>query len=472
MVIRRAFLANVLTLRESAGFIVKRIGDLYRVGCFNVSQDLTVNRGQKVLLCAFLISFAQDSISEDEMITTVEAFDVEKCNGICSFNSQNACSEIENEELVCEGDLQSARVYSSLESPLTFCIRDLRHFLRLQRQELFANIFRSRPPEVSSPASEKVVSSFSPASSSHGVMLTTLSNRLEADGGGFINAEWELIIDRPDLRMWRRPSKRSGISNAVYDYRVCGSFKDISALCFLEVQLNLEYRRQWDDSIVALESSRSMKEVSDAAETEVIRWVSRFPFPMARREYVYARRWWLTTPVPTSTTKEGGIALIISRVCNCKSKDSSPDDSTNNPSHNAVEAQSDGGMVTVRAYESNMLIRSHGNIDEPGMDYFLIYSDDPQLILSAEAVGRISSIAIPKLLDKLHDAALTIAKEGLPEFISPIVLPSASCSQTNAIPVASSSECSDEDAGSSSPDSSVASTPSFINRLYRRLFGS
>lgn len=115
---------------------------------------------------------------------------------------------------------------------------------------------------------------------------------------------------------------------------------------------------------MALESSRSTKQVGDAAETELIRWVSRFPFPMARREYIYARRWWLTIPDPTSTKKEGGIALIISRACKSKSKHSDPDDCTNNGSRSSVEAQSDGGLVTVRAYESNMLIRSHGNIDE------------------------------------------------------------------------------------------------------------
>lgn len=69
VVISRGFLANVLTLRESAGFLVKRIGDLYRAGHFSISEDIALNRGQKVLLGACLISFAQDSISEDEMIT-------------------------------------------------------------------------------------------------------------------------------------------------------------------------------------------------------------------------------------------------------------------------------------------------------------------------------------------------------------------------------------------------------------------
>lgn len=156
-------------------------------------------------------------------------------------------------------------------------------------------------------------------------------------------------------------------------FSVCGSFTDISARCFLEVQLNLEYRRQWDNSVVALESSRSTKEATDAAETEVIRWVARFPFPMARREYIYARRWWLTSSALTPTQR-GGIALIISRACNYKSRsDENGGNSTKGNGSSSVEAQSEGGMVSVKTYESNMLIRSHGTIDEVLSHFQLIW---------------------------------------------------------------------------------------------------
>lgn len=66
--VHRAFLANVLTLRESAGFIARRVGDMYRAGYFNLYQELAMSKGQRILLGACVISFAQDSISEDEMI--------------------------------------------------------------------------------------------------------------------------------------------------------------------------------------------------------------------------------------------------------------------------------------------------------------------------------------------------------------------------------------------------------------------
>ncbi|VDN96466.1 unnamed protein product [Rodentolepis nana] len=468
--IHRAFLANILTLRESAGLMIRRIGDLYRAGYFNFSQDITLNRGQKVLFGACLISFAQDSISEDEMIATVEAFDVEKYNELCF--SPSGFKE-EKGELASEPDFPTPRVYSSLESPLTFYIRDLRHTFRTREIKFLTDtIFRARRTESCPTNTEpSVASSFTPPNSPRGVMLTELSKRLSTDGKGFIDAGWELIIDRPELRMWRRPSSRSsGISSGLYEYRVCGSFTDISARCFLEVQLNLEYRRQWDNSVVALESSRSTKPTADAAETEVIRWVARFPFPMARREYIYARRWWLTTSASTPT-HEGLIALIISRACNRESKNdenggTSTKGSDDSHSRN-FEAQSEGGMVSVKAYESNIFIRSHGNIDEPGLDYFLVYYDDPQLILSTEAASL-----VPKLLEKLHDAALAISKHGLPECISPIV-PSFQppFSQDAKVPPNLLSSDRHDETVNTSLSSDNSTSISFGRKVYRRIFG-
>ncbi|VDP41153.1 unnamed protein product, partial [Echinostoma caproni] len=77
---------------------------------------------------------------------------------------------------------------------------------------------------------------------------------------------------------------------------------DVSALSFLEVQLNLAYRRYWDERVVSLDylysatdEDNSLPGDTDGFKSDLIRWVARFPFPMAQREYIYARRWWLET---------------------------------------------------------------------------------------------------------------------------------------------------------------------------------
>ncbi|VDM30820.1 unnamed protein product [Hydatigera taeniaeformis] len=420
---RQVFLAKLFTLRNLADMLFKRIGEVYRYGCFSFHQELAASKGQRILLGACLISFAQDSISEDEMMITVEAFDVAKYNELLKFTQKSRQKE---EEKSSEGVSRQSivREYSSLESPLTFYVRDLRHFLRERQHEFFRTFFASQKENLI-PSIDSTDTPLMPASSPRGVMLIDLSSRLSTDGTGFVDSEWECVIDRPDLRMWRRPSCKnsngsSKMAVGLYEYRVCGTFSDISALCFLEVQLNLAYRRYWDKSVVVLESKKS----ANAAGSEVIRWVARFPFPLARREYIYARRWWLTT----TGVGDQSLALIISRVSNMQPTDSAasitvvPQDAG---WANDEESQSGGGLVSVRSYESNMLIRSHGTIDEPGMDYFLIYLDDPQLVLSTGAASRLSSAVIPRLLDGLHSAALTISTKGLPDTIRPVVLRSS-----------------------------------------------
>ncbi|KAL5972069.1 StAR-related lipid transfer protein 7 mitochondrial, partial [Taenia solium] len=394
---------------------------------------------------------------------TVETFDVAKYNEISKYIQKPRQKEGENSSQ--EASQQPiGRVYSSLESPLTFYVRDLRQILRERQQEFFRKLFDPQKDESVS-SSDGLETPITPASSPRGVMLMDLSSRLSTDGAGFVDSEWECMIDRPDLRMWRRPSSKTSNGSGkaavgLYEYRVCGSFTDISARCFLEVQLNLAYRRHWDKSVVVLESKKS----ANASGSEVIRWVARFPFPLARREYIYARRWWLTT----AGVGDQSFALIISRVGNAQPTDSTGSIATvpqNNGGGNGEETQSGGGLVSVRSYKSNMLIRSHGSIDEPGLDYFLIYFDDPQLVLSTGAASRLSLAVIPRLLDNLHNAALTISTKGLPDTIPPVVLRSSQPLQSgDGTSVTSTSE--------PTPVSAENTTTPITARVYRFFFHS
>lgn len=132
---------------------------------------------------------------------------------------------------------------------------------------------------------------------------------------------------------------------------MCGSFDDVSALCFLEVQLNLAYRRHWDGSVALLESTPTSAANNGG---EIIRWIAKFPFPMAKREYIYARRWWLTRTTEEANSR--AFALVISRAVAA--------------AQNGELDDSQPGVVPVKAYESNMFIRSHESIDKVGRLFF------------------------------------------------------------------------------------------------------
>ncbi|VDN32302.1 unnamed protein product [Dibothriocephalus latus] len=120
---------------------------------------------------------------------------------------------------------------------------------------------------------------------------------------------------------------------------------------------------------------------------------------MAKREYVYARRWWteMQSPnlakiqsTPTRDSSSGGLALIVSRAVGQPSEEVQKQDSSAQSVENSWFSSSAAGstVVSVSNYESNMLIRSHGRFDEVGLDYFLTYSDDPKLSVSQDTFTR------------------------------------------------------------------------------------
>ncbi|TGZ58502.1 hypothetical protein CRM22_009602 [Opisthorchis felineus] len=277
---------------------------------------------------------------------------------------------------------------------------------------------------------------------------------LQPDGTGFVDNTWDLVVNKADLRVWRRaidfdanqpPTAHENMEESGtetqkngekprcrYEYRLCGTYKDISALSFLEVQLNIDYRRFWDNRIVTLEYLNSSPNEAHSPNTfcDVLRWVARFPFPLAQREYIYVRRWWLEPDAlvhkPDVSTEEsltgdhGRYAVVLSR----SSGTASPE------GHQAVNASSPltrwnervkQTTVFVKSYRSAMLIEAHERFTELGMNYYLVYYDDPQLPMGDSALSLLSGKAMNQFMNQLHSAALTLTQTGLPSGIDAVV---------------------------------------------------
>uniref|UniRef100_A0A8C0U6M5 START domain-containing protein n=1 Tax=Cyanistes caeruleus TaxID=156563 RepID=A0A8C0U6M5_CYACU len=84
---------------------------------------------------------------------------------------------------------------------------------------------------------------------------------------------WELIMEREHFRLWRRPIPGS----TLFQYRVFGSYTDVTPRQFFNVQLDTEYRKKWDSLVLKLD----VVERDPASGSEVIHWVTQFP---VRRE--------------------------------------------------------------------------------------------------------------------------------------------------------------------------------------------
>ncbi|KAH0623070.1 hypothetical protein JD844_030988 [Phrynosoma platyrhinos] len=170
---------------------------------------------------------------------------------------------------------------------------------------------------------------------------------------------WEMVMDKKHFKLWRRPLEGSHL----YQYRVFGTYTDVTPRQFFNVQLDTEYRKKWDSLVIKLE----VIERDQDTGSEVVHWVTHFPYPMYSRDYVYVRRY--------SVDRENNLMVLVSRAVE----------------HPGVPE--DPEFVRVRTYESQMVIRPHKTFDENGFDYLLTYSDNPQTVFPRYCVSWMVSSA-------------------------------------------------------------------------------
>ncbi|CAM4685136.1 unnamed protein product [Lepidochelys olivacea] len=183
---------------------------------------------------------------------------------------------------------------------------------------------------------------------------------------------WEMVMDKKHFKLWRRPIQGTHL----YQYRVFGTYTDVTPRQFFNVQLDTEYRKKWDSLVIKLD----VIERDLSTGSEVVHWVTHFPYPMYSRDYVYVRRY--------NVDQENNLMVLVSRAVD----------------HPGVPE--DPEFVRVRTYESQMVIRPHKTFDENGFDYLLTYSDNPQTVFPRYCVSWMVSSGMPDFLEKLHTAAL------------------------------------------------------------------
>ncbi|MEE6509953.1 hypothetical protein FKM82_028524 [Ascaphus truei] len=150
---------------------------------------------------------------------------------------------------------------------------------------------------------------------------------------------WELVIDKKDFKLWKRPIEGTHL----YQYRVFGSYMDVTPRQFFNVQLDTEYRKKWDALVIKLE----VVERDGVPGSEVIHWVTHFPYPMYSRDYVYIRKY--------HVDQENNLMVLVSRAVEHPGVPESPD------------------YVRVRNYQSQMVIRPHTSFDEGCRIFWISY---------------------------------------------------------------------------------------------------
>ena len=80
---------------------------------------------------------------------------------------------------------------------------------------------------------------------------------------------WEPFLERDHLLVWRKSYRNS------FKYRVYGKYTDVSALDFLRVQIDLDYRKQWDASAEQLYIVE--KDPNPNLNSDIIYWEMKWP---------------------------------------------------------------------------------------------------------------------------------------------------------------------------------------------------
>ncbi|KAK9881894.1 hypothetical protein WA026_018091 [Henosepilachna vigintioctopunctata] len=181
---------------------------------------------------------------------------------------------------------------------------------------------------------------------------------------------WETFIEKKDLVVWRRLNE-----SGHYEYKVYGSYNDVSAEEFLNVQVDTNYRRIWDTTAIVLE----VVDKDPDSNSDIIYWEMLWPMMFSNRDYVFLRRYLVDYNTKT--------ILLANK-------------STTHPDY---PDKSD--KFRVKDYWSYMVIKPYTELNKNGIEFVLTYYDNPGVSIPSKVTTWVAMRALPDFLERLRDAA-------------------------------------------------------------------
>lgn len=199
----------------------------------------------------------------------------------------------------------------------------------------------------------------------------------------FEDVEWTQIYDKPDLLIWRRKIGEDTTNGLdIFEHKVLGRCEDLTPLEYYNTQLDLEYRKEWDFLIKHLE----MIKKDTMSKTELVRWISKFPYPLTDREYMFVRR--------CCIEPDEKLLIVLSR--GLPELDDLPFDKK---------------TVKVTQYKSNMIIIPFTDFDKPGIYYVIQYYDVNKAKIPKLAYKWMAKSGLPDYVGKLHKATVKMRND-------------------------------------------------------------
>lgn len=182
---------------------------------------------------------------------------------------------------------------------------------------------------------------------------------------------WEPYFSKDDFFIWKREEHPS-----MYSYKVYVQFNDISAADLLHVQVDLDYRKKWDKTAVALHYIE--EDPLPGTNSHLIYWEMQWPKLFSNRDYVYCRRY--------ICDDKRKVMMVANR-------------GVRHPKYPQAN-----GKVRVTDYWSYMVIKPFRSFQEPGVHYVLTYYDDPGLPIPQSIKSWVTQKQMPDVLSNMYFA--------------------------------------------------------------------
>lgn len=191
---------------------------------------------------------------------------------------------------------------------------------------------------------------------------------------------WEQVLrDGDRIRVWRRKS-----AGTAFEYALRGKTANPAHVFFRTAFVDIERRMKWDESC----GEARMLQRCDATGVETLYWVTKYPWPVAERDYVFHR------VVSSSKDEHHATSWVgpspIAQLGDFKKP--SKEDLDLVPKH----------RVRVLDYRTSMLVRS---TMDGGALWALRVLDDPCVaVVPTSVVNWIASKTLPSSVQKLDKA--------------------------------------------------------------------
>ncbi|XP_070501965.1 stAR-related lipid transfer protein 7, mitochondrial [Chironomus tepperi] len=189
---------------------------------------------------------------------------------------------------------------------------------------------------------------------------------------------WEFYVQKDNMITWR---KEQDVGQ--YAYKVYVKYDDITAEDFLHVQMDIDYRREWDHTAVTLE----VIDTDPYDDQQVIYWEMLWPKLFSNRDYVFMRKCFID--------RKNNVILIC-----CKSVDH-------------PKWPVNPHLQRVNDYWSYMVIKPTTTFNQKGFEFSLTYYDNPGIRIPKYITNYVSQRQLPEFIKQLYNATVKYAEKKL-----------------------------------------------------------